>query len=81
MRGVVARSLQDSSDEKLFAPLKLKKDNLKGATLLGKHATIAFNIAVTPEEQAVVAGSLVKLARNMSNMHVHVIKRCTIMNH
>ena len=54
------------NDQSMFAPGRPQKDNLLGICLLGKNATLKFNVAVQDDEQRIIACSLLKLGRCIS---------------
>ena len=67
VRGIVCRSLHDSTDVNLFLPSTPIVDALVGVGITGKHATLGFNVALNQQEQQTLAQSLAKLTRTISN--------------
>ena len=67
VRGIVCRSLQDSTDACLFRPSPPMMDALIGVGITGKHATLNLNVALNQQEQDAIAQWLTKITRTISN--------------
>ena len=64
---VVARSLFEAKDAKLFSPGYSKMNSLKGVGISGKHATLSFNVCISDKEKDTIAACLVRLIRTICN--------------
>ena len=66
IREWVKKVMHNSEDSKYFKPYKPGKDALIGMGMMGKHASIACNVAISDAERTVIADWLVKLTRTIS---------------
>ena len=67
IKASAARILIGSTQATLFKAGRPANNNLIGTALLGKHATIATNVAISQEEEEHIAIKLTQLGRNISN--------------
>ena len=66
IKAAAARVLIGSTQSTLFKAGPAARNNIIGAALLGKHATIATNVAISPEEVEHTAIKLTQLGRNIN---------------
>jgi len=69
-RAVVARTLSETGDAKLFKAAAKTRDQLVGVGILGQNPSLMFNVCVSDAEADVVARALVNLSRKVTNKHV-----------
>ena len=67
VRAVSSRIYINDDQLKLFGPAKIKKEDLTGVGILGKHQGPSFNVFVTNEEQSVIAKQLHLLNHTISD--------------
>jgi len=65
-RGNIARTVLNENEFNKFKPGKAQKNGLIGVGILGKHAAIIANFAVSDLEQKHIAIALIHLSRSMS---------------
>ncbi len=67
-RTVVDKTMCGCGDACLFKPQNGKNNALKGVAILGKHASLAFNVVTENDEQEAIHKALVKLNRQITNV-------------
>ena len=70
IRTVVDRTMGGCGDAILFKPQKGKNNALISVAILGKHASLSFNVVTENDEQAAMHKALVKLNRQITNIKV-----------
>ena len=68
IRTVVDKTMCGCGDAILFKPQNGKNHALKNVALLGKHASLTFNVVTENDEQEAIHKALVKLNRQITNV-------------
>ena len=74
-RAVVARTLSEKGDAKLFRPATKTRDQLLGVCISGQNPSPMFNVCVSEAEADVIARALVNLSRKASAKNIDKFMR------